>query len=416
MTGLHPATIKSAWHMLMWLFIVQISISLIGRSLSPLGPLIENELMLTKTQVGLLPSALFLGHVIMSIPSGLLVDRLGTRKLILIVSFAMSISFALLALMHHFWLLLCFVFLGGSAYSIVAPTTNRGVMNWFALKNRGTAMGIKQMGVTLGSALAALILLPLAAQFGWRGVIFISSLGLAIIGIVVFFRYFDPTPSKAEAVSAQAASTPVNSFKRLLKVINNKMLLYVSFSALCINGTQMALNTYIVFFAYEVINYSLFMSGLLLVISECSGAAGRVIWGTISDRLFDGRRLVVIQIVAVMTSLCCFICGMIRGELSIFLVFPLVVVFGFCTSGFNGVWMNAATESVPRQYSGMGSGFSISVGAIGVLLIAPIFGWLVDVTGSYTPAWWFMAALMIIPLILLKLGKEQERREVETNG
>ncbi|SDZ81407.1 hypothetical protein SAMN05421743_101298 [Thalassobacillus cyri] len=67
---LTPANKFEPWRMLLWLLMAQIMVAFIGRSLGPLGVLIEEDLSLTKAQVGLLPSALFLGQAVASIPTG----------------------------------------------------------------------------------------------------------------------------------------------------------------------------------------------------------------------------------------------------------------------------------------------------------------------------------------------------------
>jgi len=63
--------------------------------------------------------------------------------------------------------------------------------------------------------------------------------------------------------------------------------------------------------------------------------------------------------------------------------------------------MNAAAESVPKQWAGLASGFSISVGSWGVIVGPPVFGWLVDASGAYTVPWLFVTAMMAMVASLL---------------
>src|SRR5699024_10625792 len=150
------------WLMLGLLFIIQLMIAFVGRSIAPLGALIGDSFQLSMSQIGMFPAALFLGQSLVSIPSGIITDKIGSRKMIIAITIILSGSFFILSMSPSFILLLTLIVIAGIAYGSSHPTTNRGIIYWFPLNRRGTAMGIKQMGVTVGSALAALVLLPIA--------------------------------------------------------------------------------------------------------------------------------------------------------------------------------------------------------------------------------------------------------------
>ncbi|SDO72104.1 MFS transporter [Halobacillus aidingensis] len=387
---------SNPWKMLVWLLIAQIMVAFLGRSLGPLGVLIGEDFELSKAQVGLLPSALFIGQALASVPAGFMVDRLGSRILLLCVAFCTGLSFMGLTLHSYYWLLLVLIGIGGVGYGAMHPTTNRGIVYWFEQKRRGTAMGIKQMGITLGSALAGLILLPMAVTYGWRPVLFIAAVLLVGAGMLSYFQYRD---------HEQAGQHEKQSLKKfyasLWSMTKNKPLLYVSLSALCLNGSQMTLNTYIVFYSHEKLNISLYLAGILFVVSEVSGSLGRVGWGVISDRFFDGRRIVILLVIAVLTILSSTTVALVPETTGFVTMIPIVAVFGFAISGFNGIWMNVASELVPKEKSGLATGFSIMLGSMGVIIIPPLFGLMVDVSGGYTVGWFTIAGLMIIVLSLL---------------
>ncbi|SDJ26804.1 Sugar phosphate permease [Salimicrobium halophilum] len=384
------------WKMLLWLLMAQIMVAFIGRSLGPLGVLIGEDFELSKAQVGLLPSALFIGQALASIPAGFVVDRVGSRLLLLCVAFCTGLSFMAITLHSFYWLLLLLIGIGGIGYGAMHPTTNRGIVYWFDQKRRGTAMGIKQMGITLGSALSGLILLPLAVAYGWRPVLFIAGILLVALGTLSYFKYRD---------HEQAGEGEKQSLKKfyasLWSMTKNKPLLYVSLSALCLNGSQMTLNTYIVFFAHEKLNISLYLAGILFVVSEVCGSLGRVGWGVISDRFFEGKRIIILLVIAVLTILSSTTVALVPETTGFVTMIPIVAVFGFAISGFNGIWRNVASELVPREKSGLASGFSIMLGSMGVITIPPLFGLMVDVSGGYTAGWFTISGLMIVVLTLL---------------
>ena len=286
------------WRMLMWLLIAQLMVAFVGRSLGPLGILIGEDLSLSKAEIGLLPSALFIGQALASIPVGFTADFIGSRPLLLMLSLCLGVSFLMMTFLSNFYFILVLVLIGGLGYGAMHPTSNRGIIYWFSQTRRGTAMGIKQMGITFGSALAGFLLLPLSVTFGWRPVLLMACVALIIAGFFAYFFYRDPIGS----IKPREKSN-FSFFRRSLsEMVKNKPLLLVSLSAMGLNGSQMCLNTYIVLFAYQKMGISLFLSGILLVVSEVSGSLGRIGWGVISDRLFKGRRLVILIIIASLTA------------------------------------------------------------------------------------------------------------------
>src|SRR5699024_7485170 len=136
------------YKMLIYLFIVQLLIAFVGRSIAPLGMSIGEDLHLSMSQIGMFPAALFLVQSIVSIHAGVLTDQLGSKKIILIIVFSLSGSFIFMSFSTSFIIILLLMIIAGFAYGSSHPTTNRGIIYWFDVKSRGTAMGIKQMGVT----------------------------------------------------------------------------------------------------------------------------------------------------------------------------------------------------------------------------------------------------------------------------
>ncbi|WP_244877806.1 MFS transporter [Halobacillus karajensis] len=384
----------------------QIMVAFIGRSLGPLSVFIEEDLSLTKAQVGLLPSALFLGQAVASIPMGLLSDRFGSRPLLAFMSSILGISFLMMTFQTTYWVVLLLIMVGGIGYGGMHPTTNRGIVYWFSQKKRGTAMGIKQMGITFGSALSAILLIPLAETYGWRTVVLISCFVLIAAGVIAYVLYRDP---KNETPVQQQKPSLSSTFSSLTLMAKNKPLLFISLSAMGINGSQMCLNTYLVLFTYEQIGIHLVLAGLLLVFSEAGGSLGRIVWGVISDRIFGGERLKVMVIIVIITLVISAVVAFLPKGTPYGLLVPLFFVFGFAVSGFNGIWMNLASELVPKEQAGLSSGFSITLGSLGVILFPPLFGLIVDQSQGYTLGWLMISVLMIMVMVLLHRLNKMER-------
>src|SRR5699024_5007539 len=82
--------------------------------------------------------------------------------------------------------------LAGGAGASVNTATGRVVAGWFPRHRRGTAMGIRQMAQPLGTAVAAVLVPPLAALWGVPGFFLVTSVLCLLIGIGCVLGVVDP--------------------------------------------------------------------------------------------------------------------------------------------------------------------------------------------------------------------------------
>ena len=97
--------------------------------------------------------------------------------------------------------------------------------------------------------------------------------------------------------------------------------------------------------------------------------AGSVAWGVLSEDVFGGRRVIVLQIAATVAAICSMLLAFIPGDITWVWVVLVVVLFDFTVTGFNGVWMNAASETVSREFAGLATSLTVSVGSLGIMVV-----------------------------------------------
>ena len=171
-----------------WAILTLISVShIIGATaqygINTLAPFYQEELGLSRAQVGLFFSAFYLAMTGASFGAGWLADRLGIRKTILQGHVALGVCTVAASMAPSFAWAFASFFLAGLGYSFLNPASTKGVMVWFDRDERATAMGIKQTGVPAGGVVVALLAAPLVLVIGWRG-------ALAALGIINFFFGF----------------------------------------------------------------------------------------------------------------------------------------------------------------------------------------------------------------------------------
>jgi MFS family permease len=89
----------------------------------PLLPLIRDEFALTNTLAGLVITLYTLSMGLSQLPSGLLADRIGPRRIISISILGIGLSGVLVGLTHSYYLMLAFLVLMGIAGGGYHPST-----------------------------------------------------------------------------------------------------------------------------------------------------------------------------------------------------------------------------------------------------------------------------------------------------
>ncbi|MBU7024283.1 MAG: MFS transporter [Theionarchaea archaeon] len=160
----------------------------------PLLPTLQEEFSLTSFEAGLLMTGYMGAYAFAQIPSGLLGEKFGRRR-VMVTGMAGSAVTSLLVAFSHSYLqvLLLRILFGGFSGNYYTPATSI-LAQKFNEKERGTAQGILMMGVPAGTALAPLLAIPVSAQWGWR----MSFLIVSLAGMAVSILFYVLTQEKKE--------------------------------------------------------------------------------------------------------------------------------------------------------------------------------------------------------------------------
>lgn len=363
-------------------------------SLAPLSPFLLDALSLSRAQVGLFLPAVYLGGVLMSLPAGWLTDRLGVRltlgggllvigALVMAAAFAQSLSTALGALV-----------VAGFGFSVLNPSTGKAVLEWFPPRGRGLAMGIKQTGLTLGGFTAALTLPPLALAFGWRHALATAGALSVVAAVLVLAAYRTP--------GAPAATSPT-SWPRLAELggfMRRPGVIVVFASGLALSTAQSSVLAYLALYAKETFALSAVAAGQVLALAQLGGTGSRLAWGAISDRFFGGRRRPGV-VVSSLVGAAAYALLALGNALPTAAVIPLAVVAGAGAFGWVGLYFALVAEIGGARYAGLLTGVAVAFAWSGVLVGPPMFGLLLQSTGSY--AWPWLTLALVATLVAATL-------------
>jgi MFS family permease len=385
------------WTILGLIFVSHVIGAAAQYGINTLAPFYKDEMGLSRAQVGLFFSAFYLAMTGASFGTGWLADRLGVRKTTLLGHLGLGVCTTAAAFSPSFESAWVSFFLAGFGYSFLNPASSIGVMTWFDRDERATAMGIKQTGVPSGGVLAAILAPSLVLLIGWRG-------SLAALGIINFAFGFLFSFLWREPVSVSIDADPAKSTDVRLPPLNVWALLPISCATAIYLIGQMALITYVPLYLKDVMGYSPYWASQALALTQAGAMVGRVGWGVASDRLFGGRRKVVLIVIGLLSVLLLGTLGFMDRESSYFLLMPVLFLAGVSLVGYQGVSYALIGEISGKARTGAGLGMMITINAAAATIGTPVFGYIVDQTGSYAFAWQVLAVAVaagIVAVILL---------------
>jgi MFS family permease len=374
--------------------------------INTLAPFYQHDLQLSRAQIGLFFTAFYLGMAALSFGAGWLADRLGVRSTTLSGHLALGVCTAAAALAPSFgWAFGIFLF-AGLGYSFLNPASTKGVMEWFQREERATAMGIKQTGVPAGGVVTAIVAPSLVLLVGWRG----SFVGLGILNLIFGFIFWvlwrEPSAGASYSRAVNVAS-PTEA--PALKVSS---LLCLSFGTALLLIGQMALITYVPLYLKETRGFSPYWASQALALTQAGGMIGRVGWGVVSDRLFHGKRKVVLLWIGFFSVGLTFALGALPGTTSLWIILSLIFLAGVCMVGYQGVSYALIAEIAGGARTGAALGIVITFNSVGTIIGTPLFGYLVDVTGSYATAWEALAAAILVGILALLFFLKEPRSDI----
>ncbi|RKT26004.1 sugar phosphate permease [Paraburkholderia sp. RAU2J] len=211
--GAHQRGASHRWKVLGVGFAANASFSAAFSGIPTTAVFLRSGYHLGNDGLGLVLGMLGLGIAISELPWGLLTDRWGDRRVLLLGLLSTAAALAGLALfvapsgahvpsvtMLALGLLLVGL-LGGS----VNGSSGRAVMAWFREGERGLAMSIRQTAVPAGGGIGALMLPALASRFGFASAYTVLALACAVTALFAWRWLHEPPPAHAEAAEGGPA-------------------------------------------------------------------------------------------------------------------------------------------------------------------------------------------------------------------
>ncbi len=381
-------------------------------------PFMAKEFAVGPKEVGWILSAFFAGYALSQVPGGMLADRFGPRRVILVALVWWSFFTALTGMVKSLEGMLVVRFLFGIGEGIFPAAVWKVLGQWFTKKNRGTANAMILSSVAVGPAISLLLLSQMLPVLGWRMSFYLLG-GLGALCVTAALLYITnsiqehPRVSKEELAEfeADARSQAATSEQTLEKasfgaLLRSPAIWVLFFVALIYNLTMYGWLNWLPKYLMEVKGLSLAKTGVLGSLPFILGGIGCSLAGFVSDRWFRGRRKHLVFGCQAVGGVCLYLFTQITD--------PVQYVVAQCIAGFllfmaaGAIWA-LPMILVPPKLMGAGSGFINTGGQIGGFLTNILIGYVIEWNNNDAGAGFqvMLGALVVAATLVLVGIREQ---------
>jgi MFS family permease len=362
-------------------------------NLATAAPLMQGELHLSASQLGILLSAFYYGYVLCMPAMGWLAERYGAKRVLAAGVAIWSLATLTTGFAGSFATLLALRVLLGIGESVAFPCASKVLAHAVEVGRLGVANGILSFGYLLGPAVGTLLGGYLMTVFGWRPV-FVVFGGLSLLWLWPWRQVRISPPAQTTQSSADAQPT-------FAQVLRRRELWGASLGHFASNYGYYFIVSWLPFYLVKSRGFSM---GSMVAIASWAyllNALSALAMGWLADRWIRAGRsatLVYKGIMAAnhMAGIACMI-GMVMlpatGTIAALFVFEIV-----SGASYPGLFAIPQILAGPRA-SARWVGIQNAAGNVAGLIAPAITGILVDQTGLFDVAFALAAGVNVLGLI-----------------
>lgn len=384
-----------------------------------------DDLALTATVFGIASSIFYFGYAGFEVPSNLACAKFGPRAWISRIMITWGIASCLTLFAVGPYSLYFLRFLVGAAEAGLLPGVILYLSYWFTQKDRARANSIFVMGMPLalllGAPISGLILQMdgILGLKGWQWLFLLEGMPSILLGIAALYFLVDrPTEAKwltreegeamERAVAAENAATQPDGDKFRWRDLFSPILMLLTIPYFCNVANNNTLGTWTPLVVKEVLDTDNVLTvSLVSAIPALFAVISVPLWSWSSDRSQE-RRL------HLGASLIVAAAGWVTMALSPLAIVKLIGLVMAYVGGYSFVaifWALAVPMLTPASRPAAIALIS-TTGLMASIVSPTVIGLLRDFTNSFTAAFWFIAGLNMLGIIVLAILVNQARRHV----
>jgi MFS transporter, NNP family, nitrate/nitrite transporter len=349
--------------------------------LGPLGVQISDDLHLDAAQKGLMVAVPLLAGALLRVVNGVLVDRIGPKSTGLVGQLIVIVGLvsAWYVEINSFGQIIALgVVLGvaGASFAVALPLASR----WYPPEYQGIALGIAGAGNS-GTVLAALFGPSLAAAYGWKNVLGLAAVPLAVALIVYIICAKDaPKPPPAKGLLAYLSVLSIGD-----------AWWFMFFYAVTFGGFSGLASSLTIYFNAEY-GLSPVTAGYFTAAAVFAGSFVRPVGGALADRIGGIRALTIMYIVAAVML------AIVSSHLPQAWMALVLFAAGMLALGMGN---GSVFQLVPQRFRseiGVMTGLVGMTGGIGGFYLASSLGYSKQFAGSYQAGLLLFAGLAAVAL------------------
>jgi len=351
-------------------------------ALPPLFPLIHAQAGYTYAELGLLVTVLYTVSGVLQPLAGVVVDRIGTRRVLYGGLALMSAATALCGLLPAYPALLAAVTLAGVGNAVFHPSDYTILSHNVSSARVGRGFGFHAFAGYVGYAVAPVAMVALASALGWRHALVVAgAAGLVFLALLATFGHGVTEVVPRRDPGGSRARSPGAGLRPLMRVVILACFLFFCLTAMA----QIALQSFTPAALLALHAMPITVSNTAVTAFLAAVTVGILAGGVLADRTAHHRRLAVAGLAPA---------TVIATLPALVALPPAVLVIAFALMGASfGLLIPArdmlVRSAAPAHASGKVFGFVYSGLDVGAALVPFAIGWLLD---HGQPAWTFLSA------------------------
>ncbi len=409
---------KVMWRLIPLLIVVYVMAHLDRVNVSFAGLTMTDDLGFTAEVFGFGSGIFFFGYLLFEVPSNLILERVGARRLIttiMVIWGTVSAAMALVTTPLEFYIMR---FILGVAESGLYPGVILYLTFWFRRQERATAIALFAQALAIagliGSPLSGWILEVsdgMADMAGWQWLFIFEGLPTVLLALVVFIVMTDRPeqakwlrPEERDWLVEQMAREPLESGSHdhfLQKLLHPKVIMLSLFYALFLGAFAGLMLWVPKTLQQNIPGISNEMIGWAVGLPYVPFSLAMLFWGRLSDRVHNRKRLV--SLAALIGGIGFVMLPFTRTLWSFEL--SLVVLMVGMGAGFSSYW-GLATITLGPKLAAVGIAVVNSAGALGSYASVAGLGLLVGALGDYTIGYLLLGAAVLLSALVVQLVPE----------
>ncbi|YCI78992.1 MFS transporter [Bacillus sp. R1-10] len=331
---------------------------------SPVMPSIAEELSLNGAVVGYLFAVMAFAQFLASPFTGVWVDSIGRKKMIVIGLLLFSFSEALFGFADETWLLFVSRLLGGVSAAFIMPAVVTYVTDKTTLSNRAKVLGYQSAAISLGFIIGPGVG-GLIAEFGIRAPFFFASAISLIATIIIFILLDDSITVEQLQKNRASAVRPVfiQEYKKSFQPKYFTPLLIVFILAFGLAVYEMMFSL----FVDERFGFTIRDISIVITVGSIAGVVAQIIF---FDKLVNviGERM-LINLTLLSAAIFIFLTILIDGYLTMIVVTSIV----FFSCDILRPAVTSFLSKIAGKNQGYIAGMNSAYTSLGIIL-GPIIG------------------------------------------